>query len=234
MILLTYWPWTKSSNLTGKYPHGARDAGRRPVLFLVVLQGSFTAGRTIFLRDQVRTCVLWPVVFLTRELDVKRRGNWFFIVFHWKVGPVRPFFLVIGPNSVSTSRAFFKSLMPLCDITYVLLDGPANQTLRLCEKQERKADSWQPWKSFDSNFWSPNLLNDNTKIQEDLRWVTLVLYIALIVQGTYYILLSWIKSTNFIPKLRENEGGLFAGYWTTSVSIELNQNQYIHIFYAII
>lgn len=148
MILLTYWPWTKSSNLTGKYPHGARDAGRRPVLFLVVLQGSFTAGRTIFLRDQVRTCVLWPVVFLTRELDVKRRGNWFFIVFHWKVGPVRPFFLVIGPNSVSTSRAFFKSLMPLCDITYVLLDGPANQTLRLCEKQERKADSWQPWKSF--------------------------------------------------------------------------------------
>lgn len=153
MILLTYWPWTKSSNLTGKYPHGARDAGRRPVLFLVVLQGSFTAGRTIF-RDQVRTCVLWPVVFLTRELDVKRRGNWFFIVFHWKVGPVRPFFLVIGPNSVSTSRAFLKSLMPLCDIYNLCAVGwPCQPDFETMRNQERKAERRTAGSA--SNFWSP-------------------------------------------------------------------------------
>ena len=213
--------WTKSSNLTGKYPHGARDAGRRPVFFLVVLQGSFTTGRTIFLRDQVRTTL--ACVFSDKGIGCKT--TWKLILYRfslkgWAFFGHRAKFRV-------DIQSFFEVPHALMWHNLCAVGWPCQPDFETMRNQERKADSWQPWKSF--KLLSSNLLHDNTKIQEDLRWVTLVLYIAWLVQGTYYILLSWIKSTNFIPKLRENEGGLFAGYWTTSVSIQLNQNQYIHI-----
>ena len=223
MILLTYWPWHEQnhpislvSTLMGQETPGGDQSSS-----LLYCKDHLQLGEQFFC--VIRCALRWPVFFSDKGIGCKT--TWKLILYRfslkgWAFFGHRAKFRV-------DIQSFFEVPHALMWHNLCAVGWPCQPDFETMRNQERKADSWQPWKSF--KLLSSNLLHDNTKIQEDLRWVTLVLYIAWLVQGTYYILLSWIKSTNFIPKLRENEGGLFAGYWTTSVSIQLNQNQYIHI-----